>query len=536
MRQRGGLVDFAELLLRAHELLRDNEDLLSHYRRRFRHLLVDEFQDTNAIQYAWLRLLAGGEGVPFVVGDDDQSIYSWRGARVENIQNFQTDFPGTRVVRLEQNYRSTGTILRAANTLIGHNGARLGKQLWTDTGDGEAIDLYAAFNDLDEARYVADRIQEYVDGGQNRREIGVLYRSNAQSRVLEEALISAGIPYRVYGGQRFFERAEIKDALGYLRIAANPGDDAAFERVVNHPPRGIGERSLATIREEARRRNLPLWDAACIVVQEKQLAARACNAIEGFLSLVRAIASDLAGETLENQTESAIAASGLREHFAKDRSEKGQARLENLDELITAASQYSGEDPETDLLTGFLAHAALEAGEAQAGRWEDCVQLMTLHSAKGLEFPVVFLCGLEEQLFPHQRSIETPEQLEEERRLCYVGITRAMHKLHLSYAESRRLHGQETYGSPSRFISELPADCLAEVRLRGTVSAPLFRPSAMAPTESGVGLGQLVRHPKFGEGVVLALEGQGEHARVNVNFDEVGSKWLMLAYANLEGV
>jgi DNA helicase-2/ATP-dependent DNA helicase PcrA len=531
-----GLVDFAELLLRAYELWQQQPHLLDHYRQRFQHLLVDEFQDTNRIQYAWLRQLADGHGNITVVGDDDQSIYSWRGARIENIQSFEQDFPGAISVKLEQNYRSTSNVLRAANGLITHNRGRLGKQLWTDAGDGEPIDLYAAFNDLDEARYVAERIAQLVDEGSVRRDIGVLYRSNAQSRVLEEALIAAGIPYRVYGGLRFFERAEIKDGLAYLRLVNNSDDDAAFERIVNTPTRGIGERSVAAIRNEARANSISMWQAAHKVVNEKLLAARACNAIGGFLALMDSIRSNTEGQDLADKAAIAIRESDLRAHFAKDRSEKGRTRLENLDELITAADQFVSSEDEGSELAQFLAHAALESGDAQADTWEDSVQLMTLHSAKGLEFPVVFLCGLEEDLFPHQRSLDSPEQLEEERRLCYVGITRAMRKLHLSYAESRILHGQRKYCAPSRFISELPADCLQEVRITAGYAAPMFQPPTQAPTDGAFHLGQQVHHAKFGDGVVLALEGQGEHARVNVNFAGAGNKWLVLAYAKLAAI
>ncbi|MEJ2508248.1 MAG: DNA helicase II [Gammaproteobacteria bacterium] len=551
MCQRAGLVDFAELLLRAHELWLKRPDVLSHYRERFRHILVDEFQDTNTIQYAWLRMLAGtpGESRPangrlFVVGDDDQSIYGWRGARVENIHQFTRDYPNTLTIRLEQNYRSTGNILSAANALIACNNERLGKQLWTAGAEGEPIRLYAAFNELDEAHFVVDQIRQWVDQGGMRSECAILYRSNAQSRVFEEALIHAGVPYRVYGGLRFFERAEIKDALGYLRLIASRADDAAFERVVNTPPRGIGERTVAAVREYARVNGVSLWQAAHAIIEEKSLAARATNALRGFVELIERMAADVRGVDLHEQFEHAIAHSGLVEHFEKERGDRGRARIENLEELVNAARQFTMEDeaageqdeqPPMDPLTAFLAHAALEAGEAQADAWQDCVQLMTMHSAKGLEFPQVFICGMEEGLFPHQLSIDEPGRLEEERRLCYVAMTRAMQRLFLTYAELRRLRGEESYTRPSRFISEIPRELIEEVRLRGSVTRPFHTATDTArdtpPPE--LQLGQRVAHEKFGEGVVLNYEGQGRHARVQVNFETEGPKWLVVEYARL---
>jgi DNA helicase II / ATP-dependent DNA helicase PcrA len=534
--EQSGLVDFAELLLRAFELWRDDAELLDHYRRRFRHLLVDEFQDTNAIQYAWLRLLAGREGKPFIVGDDDQSIYGWRGARVEHIRRFQKDFPGTRLVRLEQNYRSTGNILNAANALIAHNRERLGKRLWTEGQAGAPIRLYAAWNERDEAEFVVGRIRALRDEGLAASEIAVLYRSNAQSRVFEEALIQARIPYRVYGGLRFFERAEIKDALAYLRLTANRDDDAAFERVVNLPARGIGARTLEALRAYARANATSLWRASGALIADG-LGARAAQALHGFLALIEALDRDTAGLELHEQVDHVIQASGLVEHHGKEKGERGEARVENLEELVSAARGFEPEpDSEMRLLDEFLAHAALEAGEGQGGAWEDCVQLMTLHSAKGLEFPVVFLAGMEDGLFPHKRSLLDPDGLEEERRLAYVGATRAMRELYLSYAEQRRLHGVDSYGIPSRFIGELPAELVEEIRpaarCRGRLAAPSGRFRDEAP--AGIALGQRVRHGQFGEGVVLNYEGHGSHARVQVNFESAGPKWLVLAYARLE--
>ncbi len=539
--QRGGLVDFAELLLRSHELWLQHPDLLAHYRGRFRHILVDEFQDTNAIQYAWLKLLAGGSGQLFAVGDDDQSIYGWRGARIENIHRFCDDFADVALVRLEQNYRSTSTILAAANALIAHNTDRLGKELWTAGEKGELIKLYAGFNEVDEARYVAERISAWVAHGGRRSEVAVLYRSNAQSRALEEALILAGLPYRVYGGLRFFERQEIKDALAYLRLLTLRDDDPSFERVVNTPTRGIGERTVQQVRDLARALGISLWAAAERILAEGGLASRAASALRSFLMLIEQLAIDTEGKELFRLTEQVIQGSGLIEHYRKEKGERGEARIENLNELVTAARQFAydeGQHAGMDALSAFLAHAALEAGEGQADDWQEAVQLMTLHSAKGLEFPLVFLCGMEEGLFPHKLSSEEPGRLEEERRLCYVGMTRARQLLHLTYAEMRRLYGEERRGRPSRFIAEIPAEQLDEVRLRqsggggGREVGTAWRP-VQAPASHGLRLGQRVTHPKFGEGVVLNYEGSGPQARVQVNFDAVGSKWLMVTYANL---
>ena len=540
-RARGGLLDFADLLLRAHEVLRERSDILHHYQSRFRHILVDEFQDTNAIQYAWLRLLSGSNDNLFAVGDDDQSIYGWRGARVENIQSFQKDYPGTQVVRLEQNYRSTGNILQAANALIAHNPTRLGKNLWTQDGEGEPIRRYAAFNEVDEARFVVERIRRYsVDQGYRRDECAILYRTTAQSRLFEEALINAQIPYRVYGGLRFFERAEIRDALAYLRLVANPDDDAAFERVVNTPTRGIGERTLELLRTHAREARVSLWQAALDFMGTGSLGARGTGALARFLELIRTQREAAEGVPPADLAASIIEAAELPDFYLKAKDGRGQDRIENLEQLVATAERFQQEleDEEADPLGAFLAHAALEAGEAQADGLEDAVQLMTLHSAKGLEFPIVFLTGLEEGLFPHSLSAEDPDRLEEERRLCYVGMTRAMHQLYVTHAESRRLHGREEYPFPSRFLREVPPELMEEVR-GGGVSRPGPAPMAPSPfaTDASVGtfsLGQRVVHPKFGEGVVLNSEGRGPQARIQVNFPGVGAKWLVLAYARLE--
>ena len=543
---RSGVIDFAELLLRAYELWRDTPELLRHYRSRFRHVLVDEFQDTNAIQYAWIRLLVGSEGAPFVVGDDDQSIYRWRGARVENLHKFRDDFPQAKLCRLEQNYRSTASILEAANALIANNSARLGKTLWTRGARGAPVRLFAAYNERDEADFVVTRILDWTQRGGLRREIAILYRSNAQSRSFEEALISARLPYRVYGGLRFFERAEIKDALAYLRLIANRDDDASFERVVNLPPRGIGARTIDAIREAARGAGSSLWRAAATACEGS--LGRAANALLGFQQLIERLSAAIANLPLYEQVDHVIQHSGLIEHHQKDKADRGEARVENLLELVSAARGF---DPDGDgsPLQSFLAHAVLESGEGQGTRADDCVQMMTLHTAKGLEFPLVFLSGMEDGLFPHQRSINDLEGLEEERRLCYVGMTRAMRQLYFTYAEQRRLHGVDSHNAPSRFIQELPPALIEEVRPRMRLSQA---PAAATPNSrghnggalgqtplseilgGGMRLGTRVRHGKFGEGTVLNIEGQGPHARVQVNFEQQGSKWLMLQYANLE--
>jgi len=536
--ERSGAVDFAELLLRAYELWRDNAEVLAHYRNRFRHVLVDEFQDTNAIQYRWFHILAGPQGLPFVVGDDDQSIYRWRGARVENLQQFTRDYPNTQTFRLEQNYRSTGNILAAANALIDHNTGRMGKNLWTAGAQGDPIKIYAAFNERDEADFVVNRIREWTQAGGNRNECAVLYRSNAQSRVFEEAMIVARLPYRVYGGLRFFERAEIKDALAYLRLIFNRADDASFERVVNLPTRGIGAKTVDTLRDYARANACPLWQAAGACIAD--LGQKSGASLHAFLLLIEQMDRDTKDLPLHEQVDHVIAKSLLVAHYQKEKGDKGEARIENLDELVSAARGFSTEETgDLSPLAAFLSHAVLESGESQADAGEDCVQMMTLHSAKGLEFPVVFLAGLEDGLFPHQRSSRDPAGLEEERRLCYVGTTRAMKQLYLSHAEQRRMHGVDSYCQPSRFIREFPAELVEEIRPRIHVSRPVYsrpRPAIEDDEPLGVRLGQRVRHPTFGDGVVLNIEGQGSHAKVQVNFERAGQKWLIFAAARLEAI
>ena len=550
--ERGGLVDFGELLLRSLELLRDTPALLAHYQERFAHVLVDEFQDTNTLQYAWLKLLTGMKTPMTVVGDDDQSIYGWRGARIENIRRFEQEFPATRTVRLEQNYRSTSAILDAANALISHNAERMGKELWTAGARGEPISVYAGFNDLDEARFIVDTIKEKVDEGYRRRDVAILYRSNAQSRVLEETLIRQGMPYRIYGGHRFYERLEIKNALAYLRLLLNRDDDASLERIINVPPRGIGTRTVEQLRERARLAGVSLWQALHDGLMNGALKGRAGTALQAFADLVERLDNDTAGMALYEIIAHVNGMSGLVEHHRNEKGEKGQARVENLEELINAARAFtqgeSFDPPEVGegavALEAFLAEAALNAGEHEADEFEDSVQLMTLHSAKGLEFPLVFIAGVEEGLFPHKMSLEEPGRLEEERRLCYVGLTRAMRKLYLTHAEIRRLHGKETFQRPSRFLREIPEQYLEEVRLRGQISRPVTatRPAVGLSRQTSVdpggdlpslSLGQRVQHPVFGEGVILNAEGEGARARVQVSFEGEGDKWLVLGFAKL---
>ena len=551
---RAGAIDFAELLLSALDLWRDHPSLLQHYQQRFQHVLVDEFQDTNAVQYAWLRLLAQGGKSLMVVGDDDQSIYGWRGAKIENIQQFSSDFVNTQSIRLEQNYRSTATILKAANALIDNNQGRLGKELWTDGAAGEPINLYSAFNEYDEASYIVECIEQNLRNTDlNRSQIAILYRSNAQSRVLEEALLRAAVPYRIYGGQRFFERLEIKNALAYLRLLRSRHDDGAIERVINIPTRGVGEKTIEAVRQAAREQDVSLWQAIQQLLAHKVLPGRASNALQGFVDLVNELETRTLDCALHAMTQIVIEQSGLLKYHKEEKGEKGQARVENLEELVSAARTFTktedisinAEDVGEELspLVAFLDHAVLEAGDTQADEHTEAVQLMTLHSAKGLEFPVVFIAGVEEGLFPHKMSLEEPGRLEEERRLAYVGITRAMQKLYLTFAETRRLFGSDTYNKISRFIREIPTDLLQEVRMHNSVSRPYQSPHQSKPSamfkdveipQTEFKLGQLVQHAVFGEGVILNFEGAGAQARVQVNFANDGIKWLMVAYAKLQ--
>jgi DNA helicase II / ATP-dependent DNA helicase PcrA len=538
--ERLGVIDFAELLLRALELWKNKPDVLEHYQQRFQHILVDEFQDTNAVQYAWLRLLAGKVSAVTAVGDDDQSIYGWRGAKVENILSYERDFADTHTVKLEQNYRSTSNILNAANAVISKNAERLGKSLWTDAGEGEAIALYAAFNEHDEARYIADRLHSWSNDGNRREDAAILYRSNAQSRVLEAALLQAEIPYRIYGGQRFYERLEIKNALSYLRVMLNCHDDVAFERVVNVPPRGIGDRTLELIRELAREQSTSMWSAASTIVTEKRLAARATNAVALFIELINEMSGQLDELPLVEQAENAIQHSGLVEMHRREKGERGQARVENLEELVNACRNFEAEDNDLPILPQFLDQVALDAGDRQADEDQDAVQLMTLHSAKGLEFPLVFLAGMEENLFPHKMSLDEPGRLEEERRLAYVGITRAMQKLYLTFAESRSIYGNESFNSVSRFVRDIPTDVIEEVRLQNNIARPTSYAAGAIQSDqgeaTGFNLGQQIMHNVYGEGVILNFEGNGPRARVHVSFEEVGTKILILASANLTAI
>jgi DNA helicase-2/ATP-dependent DNA helicase PcrA len=542
---RAGLVDFAELLLRAHELWLNNPELLAHYQQRFRHILVDEFQDTNAIQYAWLTLLGKAQAKVMIVGDDDQSIYGWRGARIENIERFTSEYDEVKTIRLEQNYRSTANILNAANQLISNNNNRLGKELWTDDKAGEKISIYTAFNEIDEARFIAGRIKQWRDDGGKLDEVAILYRSNAQSRLMEEALLQGQLPYRIYGGQRFFERQEIKDSLAYLRIINNRDDDAAFERIINTPTRGIGNQTVALVRDAARSAQVTLWQACQQLLTTQQLKGRSAKTIGAFIELVNQLEDDSTNLDLDQQANFVIQHSGLKAMYQAEKGERAEQRIENLNELVTACQTFVS-DPELieeqTPLTAFLTHAALESGESQAEEFEAAVQLMTMHSAKGLEFPLVFIAGLEEGMFPSQQSVEEIGRLEEERRLCYVGMTRAMSKLYLLHAESRRIYGQEKFHKASRFLRELPEDCVEEIRMQSQVSRPksvgkfsnTFTLETFANT--GFKLGQQVAHAKFGEGVVLNYEGSGAQSRIQVNFEEVGSKWLVVEYANLQAV
>lgn len=533
--QNAGLVDFTELLLRAHELLRNHAELLAVYSERFKYILVDEFQDTNTLQYAWIRLLGKSSSV-LIVGDDDQSIYSWRGAQIDNLQRFANDFPGVETIRLEKNYRSTQTILSAANAVIAFNTGRLGKNLWTDDQEGKPILLYNAFNELDEAQYIASQIQQWALDGNARRDAAILYRANAQSRVLEEALRHAEIPYQIYGGLKFFDRAEIKDALAYLRLQNNRNDDAAFERIVNTPTRGIGHTTLDKVRLYAREHDQTLWQATHCMIEHKLLSARASQSLQSFIQLIANLAEHAKNQSLDEQLEATLEQSGLLLSFQQDRSEKGQSRLENLEELVTATRQFISNEEQLSPLAEFLSYAALESAESKSHDTDDCVQMMTLHSAKGLEFEFVTMAGLEEGLFPHQMSIDSPERLEEERRLCYVGMTRAKQQLMLTYTESRHLNGRIRYHQPSRFIREIPQELIAPIRLGALNAIPTtpHRKQTVSIESTPYKLGQLVKHAKFGDGVVVNFEGGGEHARIQVNFHQHGLKWLVNAYANLE--
>lgn len=537
-----GLVDFAELLLKSFELVKDNAVVKAYFHKRFTSVLVDEFQDTNTIQFKWLLEILSKDTFVTAVGDDDQSIYGWRGARAENILGFEKNFKPAKTVRLEQNYRSTSVILDAANALISNNQNRLGKNLWTDSNKGEPITLYQAYHEQDEARYIADTIKNWMNSGGSYNEAAVIYRSNAQSRAIEEALLRIRIPYRIYGGTRFYERLEIKNAISYMKLAFNPADNLSFERAISNPPRGIGQKTLQNIRDASIKFGTSNFSAAGRMSQEGLLPTKAKNSIDTFLAFIEDIKNNLTELSLSETIDRLINFSGLIELYEKEKGEKGKTRIENLEELVTAAKIFEDDFPRDaalkDIAQTFLDNVSLDAGDAQASAHEDAVQLMTLHSAKGLEFPLVFISGLEETLFPHIRSMDSPDQLEEERRLCYVGITRAKQKLYITYAEIRKIHGSDVFNPPSRFIREIPPELMDEVRPRASVTMSFERKATQAPKDfkisEGISLGQRVAHKKFGQGIVLNYEGAGDSARVQINFDNVGSKWLVLSFANLE--
>ena len=532
---REGVVDFAELLLRCYELLHRNEPLRRHYQERFRYILVDEFQDTNKLQYAWLQLLAGGGAKVFAVGDDDQSIYAFRGAEVGNMRDFERDYAGDNIIRLEQNYRSHGNILAAANALIKNNRERLGKNLWTDAGEGEPIRAFEGYSDLDEARFIVEEIRELVRDGVSPTQIALLYRSNAQSRVLENELFTKNVPYKVYGGLRFFERQEIKHALAYLRLLGNPDDDTAFLRVVNFPTRGIGARSLENLQATAHQMNSSLYNAAA------SLTGKAGQTVGAFIRLIESLRQETEGLPLPEMVEHIIEKSGLAQHYRTEK--EGQDRLENLDELINAAATFiddEGAIGEGGALVSFLTLASLEAGEHQAGEGQEAVQLMSVHAAKGLEFDVVFITGLEQGLFPHENSVnQGRDGLEEERRLMYVAVTRARQRLYVTCAQTRMLHGQTRYCVPSSFLEEIPENLLKRLNKKAESTRPAFGSFGggyAEPVQGGLRIGMTVEHAKFGVGVIVSTEGRGADARVQVNFGGSGMKWLALEYAKLTPV
>ena len=540
---REGLVDFAEILIRSFELLDKNAELLKHYQDRFQHILVDEFQDTNEIQYLLLKKLAGENGSMTVVGDDDQSIYSWRGAKSTNLKRFTKDFNKVKTIKLEQNYRSSKNILACANSVIRNNPDRLGKELWSQKDEGEQVKVYRAFNERDEANFIVGIIKRWLEEGGRLSESAIIYRSNAQSRVLEDAILNSELPYRIYGGVRFYERMEIKNALAYAKLAINADNDSQFERIINIPPRGIGIKTMDQIREHSKNENMSLWKSAEILFKEKD--TKVAKNISSFFKIISKLQECNFNENLDKFFGDLISLSGLKDYHGKEPGEKGRSRVENLDEFISATSEYFslGEDANDDrsLLELFLDQASLDAGENQANENEDAIQMMTLHSSKGLEFPLVFMAGCEEGLFPHRRSAEDPKQLAEERRLCYVGMTRAMERLYLTHAETRTIYGIDSFSPVSRFIKEIPEELIYEIRVASEteVKDKIFEPRIVGGTEHKVGgfsLGDRVEHKSFGEGVILNYEGEGSNARVEVNFDNGGTKWLVLSFANLEKI
>ena len=532
-----GLVDFGEIILRTLELFQKNIETRKYYHNLFKTILIDEFQDTNTIQYDLVRILTSNDTSIFAVGDDDQSIYGWRGAKVENIEKLQKDYNGIKIFRLEQNYRSTGNILDAANSVILNNNSRMGKNLWTEDKSGDLIKIYSANDEIDEANFVVENIESLVQNNFKRDEISILYRSNAQSRVFEEKLISKGIPYKIYGGFRFFERSEIKDVIAYMRLAVNHNDDNSFERIINTPVRGIGEKTKATLRDFSKKEKISLFEAIPVALKNENIfTKKASESLNEFFKLINLIKDILSKEDLPFQINEIIKQTKIKSTYEKSKTEQSRSKLENLDELISAAQEFLNvdlDDNET-VLDAFLTHTSLESGEGQGDEWDECVQLMTLHSSKGLEFPIVFLVGLEENLFPSRMSIEE-DNLEEERRLCYVGITRARKNLYISYAQLRRQYGTENFCMPSRFLKEIPQEIVEEIGFnprkffdRGNLSNldNIFEGESV--------IGKRVKHKKFGEGVVISSEGFESNTRVEVSFDNVGKKWLILAIANLE--
>ena len=539
--QANDLVDFAGLLVKSYELLKNNQSLLDYYQKKFRHILVDEFQDTNRIQYQFIKILYSQGNHVFCVGDDDQSIYGWRGARIENIQKIENDFKPIKVIKLEQNYRSTGNILSASNAVIANNPNRLEKSLWTESGDGDLINVFNARTETEEAQYVVGEIQSQFNQGRNLNECAILYRSNAQSRVFEESLIKRNLNYRIYGGLRFFERAEIKDAMGYVRLIENTSDNIAFERIVNFPTRGIGLSTIEKIRSHAIDNHTDLFQSSIAIVES--LPARASNSLQTFIHLIEAISDSTKNLTLSEKVDSILLQSGLMSHYSNDKTDKAGSKRENLDELVTAATQYvHEEDNEMNETQGFIALATLDSSGESNQSNQSCVQLMTVHSAKGLEFPVVFLVGLEEDLFPSRQSKDEPHLLDEERRLCYVGMTRAMKSLTLTYASRRFLHGQSFYSLNSRFLDEIPRDFLNYIKNpnsgddeRFSKNTSTFSKKMVSSKSSSIySIGQVVKHSKFGLGTIVNYEGSGDSMRLQIKFQKVGTKWLISSYANLE--
>ena len=562
-----GYVDFSELILRTYELLKRDSSVLDYCRQRFTNILIDEFQDTNFIQYELVKMLAGDTANVMIVGDDDQSIYSWRGANADNLQLFINNYPDTEMIRLEQNYRSTGNILQTANHLISHNKNRLGKNLWTESEQGEPVSLYVGFNDIDESRFVINQIKKCHENGVKYQDCAILYRNNAQSRLLEDTLLQAGIPYQIYGSIRFYERQEVKLALSYLRLLHDHNNDNAFEQIINIPTRGIGNVTLDKIRHFARKQDQSMWDTTLELIEQNEITARQRLVLARFLELMGSILEQAETLPFYKQLDLVIKYSGLYEMYEQEVGIKSVSRLENLEELVSAAEQfyqtYTKENSHemVDVNTGraltvleaFLAYTSLEGREI--AKTQDSVQLMTLHSAKGLEFDQVFIVGLEEGIFPTQRSIPDQAQMEEERRLAYVGITRARQHLTLTLAESRRLYGKEERNLPSRFLSELPTKLLAELSYRGanlalsSASDDFFgleqdlhgefvkqRKASFIKSQnenSGYILGRKVMHKRFGEGAIIKLDGDGEHRRVQVAFVNEGIKWLVIKLANL---